>query len=158
MGKFTKAESNFLQGIVQGLTLDRFSDSEIVQYLKDKHNIIIERSTVYKIRKRIEKEDKTWYEQIRQSDYKYIYTYKERIDSLNRYQHKLNEIFNKKENSDLLKIQAIKELHKIEITLAKLYGNLPDIVDSTNDFLSTLEPQQSTIISNNENSEQPTVF
>ena len=34
MGKFTKAESNFLQGIVHGLTLARFSDSEIVQYLK----------------------------------------------------------------------------------------------------------------------------
>jgi hypothetical protein len=159
MGKFTKAESNFLQGIVHGLTLDRFSDSEIVQYLKDQHNIIIERSTVYKIRKRIEKEGKTWYEQLRQTDYKYIYTYKERIDSLNRYQRKLNEIMNKNESSDLVKIQAIKELHKIEITLAKLYGNLPDILgNNNNDLPSTLESTQLTIVSNSEDSEPPTVF
>ena len=159
MGKFTKAESNFLQGIVHGLTLDRFSDSEIVQYLKDQHNISIERSTVYKIRKRIEKEGKTWYEQFRQSDYKYIYTFKERIDSLNHYQHKLNEIMSKQETSDFLRIQAIKELDKIEITLARLYGNLPDTVigNNNNDLLSTLEPLQSTMISN-EDSEQPTIF
>jgi hypothetical protein len=157
MGKFTKAESNFLQGIVHGLTLDRFSDSEIVQYLKDQHNIIIERSTVYKIRKRIEKEGKTWYEQLRQSDYKYIYTYKERIDSLNRYQRKLNEIMNKESSSDLLKIQAIKELHKIEITLAKLYGNLPDIVGNSNDFSSFESPAAIESVTP-EDSEQPKVF
>jgi hypothetical protein len=162
MGKFTKAESNFLQGIVHGLTLDRFSDSEIVQYLKDQHNIIIERSTVHKIRKRIEKEGKTWYEQLRQTDYKYIYIYKERIDSLNRYQRKLNEILNKEVSSDLLKIQAIKELHKIEITLAKLYDNLSNVFPSTsnnnNDF-SIFEPSatiESTTTS--EESEKPTVF
>jgi hypothetical protein len=161
MGKFTKAESNFLQGIVHGLTLDRFSDSEIVQYLKDQHNISIERSTVYKIRKRIEKEGKTWYDQLRQSDYKYIYTYKERIDSLNRYQRKLNEILNKKENSDLLKIQAIKELHKIEISLAQLYGNLSNIVidySNNNEYLTNLESRQSSTTTNNNESEQPTVF
>jgi deoxyribodipyrimidine photolyase-like uncharacterized protein len=160
MGKFTKAESNFLQGIVHGLTLDRFSDSEIVQYLKDQHNIIIERSTVHKIRKRIEKEGKKWYEQLRQSDYKYIYTYKERIDSLNRYQRKLNEILNKESSSDLLKIQAIKELHKIEMSLAKLYGNLPDVVDNNNnnEFLSSFESSQSHAVTTNEDSKQPTVF
>jgi hypothetical protein len=160
MGKFTKAESNFLQGIVHGLTLDRFSDSEIVQYLKDQHNISIERSTVYKIRKRIEKEGKTWYEQLRESDYKYIYTYKERIDSLNRYQRKLNEIMNKEECSDLLKIQAIKELHKIEITLARLYGNLSNVfsLNDNNDF-SILDSSGTTESSTtSEESEQPKIF
>jgi hypothetical protein len=160
MGKFTKAKSNFLQGIVHGLTLDRFSDSEIVQYLKDQHNIQIERSTVYKIRKRIEKEGKTWYEQLRQSDYKYIYTYKERIDSLNRYQRKLNEIMNKESSSNIVKIKAISELHKIEITLAKLYGNLSNVFPSSdnNDFsiLGSSATAESAITS--EEHEQPRVF
>jgi len=154
MGKFTKAESKFLQGIVHGLTLDRFSDSEIVEYLKDQHNISIEKSTISKIRKRIEKDGKKWYAQLRQTDYKYIYTYKERIDSLNRYQHKLNEIINKEKTSDLLKIKAIAELHKIEITLAKLYGNLSSIFSSTsnNNDVSILNSSPM------EESEQPTVF
>lgn len=48
-------------------------------------------------------------------------------------------------------MQAVKELHKIEITLAKLYSNMPDVLsDNNNDFLSPLEFQQSTIVSNNE--------
>lgn len=161
MGKFTKPESKFLQGIVYGLTLDRFSDSEIVHYLKNQHNISIERSTVYKIRKRIEKEGKTWYEQLRQSDYKYIYTFKERIDSLNRYQRKLNEIMNKEETSDLLKIQAIKELHKIEISLAKLYGNLSNVFPSTsntNDFSILDSSTTAELAITSEEYKQPTVF
>ncbi|MGI9012269.1 MAG: hypothetical protein ACR2F1_13935 [Nitrososphaeraceae archaeon] len=161
MGKFTKAESNFLQGIVHGLTLDRFSDSEIVQYLKDHHNISIERSTVHKIRKRIEKEGKTWYEQLRQSDYKYIYTYKERIDSLNRYQRKLNEIINKEESSDFIRIQAIKELHKIEITMAKLYGNLSNgflSINNNNDFSILDSSTTAELATNAEESGEPKVF
>gem|GEM_PF-5285428 len=39
-------------------------------------------------------------------------------------------------------MQPIKKLHKIEITLAKLYGNLPDVIsnnDKNNDLLSTFE-------------------
>ena len=61
---------------------------------------------------------------------------------------------NKEEISDFLRIQAIKELHKIEIILATLYGNSPDVVsnNNNNELLSTLERQESTMASNNEDS------
>jgi hypothetical protein len=158
LGKFTKAESTLLRGIVETLTLDRYTDNEIIYFLKERHNINIDKSSVCLIRKKMEKDGKKWYEQLRQSDYKYIYTYKIRIDSLIRYQHRLNEILNKQDTSDFLKIKAITELHKIEISLAKLYGNLPDVVGNNNELLSMLESKQSTTISNKEESEQPTIF
>jgi len=159
MTKFTKAERNFLRSIIEALTLDRYTEKEILDFLKERHNINIDRSYVSRVRTGMEKDGKTWYDQLRQSDYKYFYTFKERIDSLTRYQRRLNEIVNKEESSDFLRIQAIKELHKIEISLARLYGNLHDIVIDNNEYLSTLEPQQTiNTPATTAYSEQPTVF
>jgi hypothetical protein len=72
-------------------------------------NMNISRSSVTIIKNNIEKEAEKWYIELRQSRYKFIATYKERLGSLLSYQKKLNDILasSKKEEN---KIKAISVL------------------------------------------------
>lgn len=147
MRKFTKAETNYIKGIVEGLTLDRYPESQILQYLEEEHQINIHRSYISHIRMNMQKKSKSWFERLRSSDYAYLYTYKERIDSLLRYQLKLNTIVNNDNTPTGDKIAAIRELHKIEMSIATIYKNIPNTLtpvsaEEDNDF-SNMEYQTS---------------
>jgi hypothetical protein len=89
--KRTKSEKEYVNAIIQNLSLQRLTDKEIVDYLHKEKNIDIARSTVTNIRNRIEKQAEKWYLELRNSAYKYIAVYKERIDSLFRYQRILHD-------------------------------------------------------------------
>jgi hypothetical protein len=149
MPKFTKAESNYIRGIVEGLTLDRYKDNEIVKYLQEEHQMTIDDSAIRHIRRKMQKDAKPWFERLRNSDYAYLSTYKERIDSMLRYQMKLNKIINNSRTSTGDTIAAIRELHKIEMSLATLYKNIPNaltpVEDNTDNDFSSMEYQTSAI-------------
>lgn len=89
---FTKAEREYVKGIVHNLSFKRLSDREIVDWLKQEKRIDLGRSTVAKLRNKIEKEAESWYVGLRESSTKYIAIYKDRLDSLYSYQKKLHEI------------------------------------------------------------------
>jgi hypothetical protein len=59
MTKFTKAERNFLRSIIEALTLDRYTEKEILDFLKERHNINIDRSYVSRVRTGMEKDGMT---------------------------------------------------------------------------------------------------
>jgi hypothetical protein len=122
----TNAEKQCLRGIIHNLSLQRWTDQEITDYLHKEKNIDIARITVNGIRNRIEKEAEKWYIELRQSRYKFIATYKERLDSLLSYQKKLNDILTttKKEET---KIRAITALQSIELDIFNIFKQLPDL-------------------------------
>ncbi|MDP9289784.1 MAG: helix-turn-helix domain-containing protein [Thermoproteota archaeon] len=90
--KFTKSEKQYLRGIIHNLSLSRWTAQEIADYLRDEKKIEISRSTVTKTMNQIEQSAENWYIELRNSRYKYIATYKERLDSLLSHQKKLNDI------------------------------------------------------------------
>jgi len=128
---FTKLERQYVKGIVHNLSFQRLTDQEIVQWLHDEKRIDLERSTVSKMRNQIESQAEKWYIELKQSTFKYIAIYKERIDSLFSYQKKLHEIIADTKKPEV-KLRAITELHSIEMSLFSLWKQLPDldIVDS----------------------------
>ncbi len=77
----TKAEREYIKGIIQNLSLKRLTDQEIVNYLHEKQ-IEIARSTVTNTRISMEKQAEKWYIDLRNSAYRYLAQYKQRIDSL----------------------------------------------------------------------------
>lgn len=128
---FTKTEREYVKGIVQNLSLQRLTDREIVHYLKEEKKIDLNRTTVTKMRIHVEKEAEKWYLELRQSNYKSIAFYKERIDSLFSYQKKLNQIIEFYMDpprqilySDTI-IRAIAELHRIEMSLHTIFQQFP---------------------------------
>ena len=75
-----------------------------------------------------------WYIELKQSTFKYIAVYKERIDSLFSYQKKLHEIISATKKPEV-QFRAISELHSIEMSIFSLWKQLPalDIVDTNKD-------------------------
>jgi IS30 family transposase len=88
--KVAKSEKQYLRGTIHNLSLSRWTDQEIVDYLRDEKQIDIARSTVNSIKNQIEKQAEKWYFELRESRYKYVASYKERIDSLFSVQKKLH--------------------------------------------------------------------
>jgi hypothetical protein len=128
---FTKPEREYVRGIVHNLSFQRLTDREIVQWLHDEKQIDLDRSTVSKMRNQVELKAEKWYIELKQSTFKYIAIYKERIDSLFSYQKKLHEIIYVTKKPEV-QIRAITELHSIEMSIFSLWKQLPDldIVDS----------------------------
>ncbi len=121
---FTKAEREYIRGIIHNLSFQRLTDQEIAQWLHDEKNIDLDRSTVSKMRNQIEKQAEKWYIDLRNSAYRYLAQYKERIDSLLSYQRTLHEIISTTKREDI-KIRAISELHSIEMDILSLWKQLP---------------------------------
>lgn len=131
--KSSKSEKVYVRGLIHNLSLQRWTDQEIVDFLHNEKKIDIARTTVNGIRNRIERKAEKWYIELRNSRYKYIANYKERLDSLLYYQKKLNQIIDFYMNppSQILYtdtvIRAISELHKIEISIFSLWKQLPNL-------------------------------
>ena len=117
-----KPNREYVRGTIHNLSLSRWTDQEIVDYLRDEKKIEIARSTVNSIKNQIDKQAEKWYMELKESRYKYVASYKERIDSLFSYQKKLNQIIDFYTQpgqilySDTI-VRAIAELHKIEISI-----------------------------------------
>ena len=123
--KSTKAQKEYVKAVVHQLSLQRLSDTEIVDYLAEK-GIILARNTVNGIKKGIERQAAKWYIELKQSQNKYIANYKERLDSLLSYQKILHGIIATTKRDDI-KIRAISELTTIEIHIFNLWKQLPDL-------------------------------
>ena len=121
---WTKAERQYIKSIVHNYSLQRWTDQDIVNYLQNEKKIKIGRSTVTKIKNQVVEEAGNWYLELRESGYKTIAFFKERLDSLLSYQKKLNEILSTCEVPEI-RIRAIAELHRIEMSLHTIFQELP---------------------------------
>jgi nitrogen fixation/metabolism regulation signal transduction histidine kinase len=144
--KQSKSEKQYLRGVIHNLSLQRWTDQEITDYLHEKGTNIA-RTTVNSIKNQIEKQAENWYIELRQSRYKFIATYKERLDSLLSYQKKLNDILDSSKKEET-KIRAINALQSIELDIFNIFKQLPDLRiedvkenDSLPDPDTVLEPQ-----------------
>ena len=98
--KVTREQRQYIRGIIQNLALQRWQDQEIVDYLNNEKNITLSRSAVTRIRIRIERQAEKWYFELRESRYRYVAMFKDRIDSLLSYQKKLHEIIKTSTSTD----------------------------------------------------------
>jgi hypothetical protein len=130
---FTKAEREYVKGVVHNLSLQRLTDQEIVDWLREEKKIGLDRSTISKMRNHVEQQAEKWYIELKESRYKYIANYKARLDSLLSYQKKLNQIieFYLQPPMQILYpdtiIKAVAELHRIEVLMFNIWKQLPDL-------------------------------
>jgi nitrogen fixation/metabolism regulation signal transduction histidine kinase len=117
--KQSKSEKQYLLGVIHNLSLQRWTDQEITDYLHEKGTNIT-RTTVISIKNQIEKQAENWYIELRQSRYKFIATYNERLDSLLSYQKKLNDILDSSKKEET-KIRAINALQSIELDIFNIF-------------------------------------
>lgn len=119
--KVAKSQKEYVKGIIHNYSLQKWTAQEIVDYLHNEKQIDIARSTVSKIRNRIEQQAEKWYLELKQSRYLYLAHFKERIDTIYKVQNHLWKIANDKENSVSDRRGALAEIHHTEKTLSALY-------------------------------------
>ena len=125
--RVSNSQREYIRGIIHNLSLQRWQDQEIADYLNDEKGITLSRSYVTQIRNRMERQAEKWYFELRESRYRYVAMFKERIDSLFSYQKKLHEIVKSDTEKSDVKIKAITELHSIEVTLFTMWKQLPNL-------------------------------
>ena len=143
--KVTREYRQYVRGIIQNLSLQRWQDQEIADYLNKEKGITLSRSAVTHIRIRMERQAERWYFELRESRYKYVAMFKDRIDSLLSYQKKLHEIIastsidieGEHQPRPEVKIKAITELHAIEVTLFQMWKQLPNLYVNNSILLIT---------------------
>lgn len=121
MPKYTKAERQYIKGIVHNYALQRWSDQDIVDYLHTEKKIDLTKSMISKIRNQVEQQAEEWYLELKQSRYLYLAHFKERIDTLYSVEKQLWEIANDKHNQVVDRRGALAEIHHTEKTLSSLY-------------------------------------
>ena len=119
--KCTNSQREYVRGIVHNLSFQRWTDKDIAKFLNEEKKIEVSRSTVSRIRNEVERTAEKWYIELKKSAYKYIATYKERLDSLYYYQKKLHEIINST-NKDEVKIRALLRLIQLKCQYS-VYGS-----------------------------------
>ena len=64
---------------------------------------------------------------MREGEYEYLHEFKERINEIMDLQKKLHSIIDNNENNPAIQINAIAELHKLNITLSNYFDVAPAI-------------------------------
>jgi DNA-directed RNA polymerase specialized sigma54-like protein len=59
--KVAKSQKPYTRGLIHNLSLQKWTDQEIVDYFKDEKNIDIARSTVNTIKNQLDREAEKWY-------------------------------------------------------------------------------------------------
>jgi hypothetical protein len=119
-----KSRKSVHKCIVHNYSLQRCTGQDIVDYLREEKKLNIAKSTVTTIKNKVVEEAGNWYLKLRKSSYKTIAFYKERLDSLLSYQKKLNDIMDGSEVPEI-RIRAIAELHRIEMSLHTIFQEFP---------------------------------
>lgn len=119
--RWTRSEKQYLTSIIHSLSLQRMTDQEIVQWLRDEKKIKIGRSTVTRIKNQVEQQAEEWYLELKESRYLYLAHFKERIDTLYTVEKHLWEIATNKSNQVVDRRGALAEIHHTEKTLSSLY-------------------------------------
>jgi hypothetical protein len=125
--KFNKSQREYVKDIVNLYSLKRFSTEEIIQGIYEVTKRKVTPVYISQIRKRIKEEAAKWYQSIRDSEFEYIYQFKERIDEILWLQRKHYEIV--VESTDFsTKQTSLAELHRLNVTLSNYYDVAPAIM------------------------------
>ena len=138
-GKVAKSEKQYLRGIVHNLSLQRWTDQEIADYLRKEKKIDIARGTVSKIKNQIEKQPKNGISNCNNQDTSISLITRSVWILFSLYQKKLHQIIEFYMDpprqilySDTV-IRAISELHRIEISIFTIWKQLPNLnIEDTN--------------------------
>lgn len=126
MPKFTSQERQTIENIIAALSIKRILESEILQEVARQlgRGKTITKQTLYNTKKRIKKESSKWYSQLRESEYEYIFEFKERVNEIVDLQRRHYQIVDS-DVSTTVKQASLIALHKLNVTLSNYYDIVP---------------------------------
>ena len=124
MSKFTSAERTTVRSIVATMSIKKIPESEIIREIERQTSKVVSRRFLGNIKQQIKKESAKWYSQLRQSEFEYLYEFKERVNEIADLQRRHYQIL----DSDVpttVKQASLIALHKLNVTLANYFDIVP---------------------------------
>jgi hypothetical protein len=141
--KFTSQERQTIESTIAALSIKRIPEYEILQEVQRQlGGKTITKQTLYNAKRRIKKESSKWYTQLRESQYDYIFEFKERINEIMDSQRRHYEILDSKVPTTV-KQASLAALHKLNVTLSNYYDIIP-FLTATVQKTQTLQNQTQT--------------
>ena len=130
--------------MVATLTLKRMTDNEIIEQIQKQTGQTVTRNTIYKIRQNIKKDSYQWYKSMREDSYSYLHEFKERVNEIVQLQQMLHSIIDNNKHLPSVQINAISELHKLNITLSNYIEVLPTVINNNGPSISVTSETKTT--------------
>ena len=127
MPKFTSQERQAIESIIAALSIKRIPESAILQEVERQlGRKTITKQTLYNAKRRIKKESSKWYSQLRESEFEYIFEFKERVNQIHDLQRRHYQIIDSTYNASIQQV-SLAALHKLNVTLSNYYDILPTL-------------------------------
>ena len=115
-------------------------DLEIIKVIFSQTGKTITDRYLSTIRQQIKRESYHWYKTMREGEYEYLHEFKERINEIMDLQKKAHEIIDNNKNNPAIQLNAIAELHKLNVTLSNYFDVTPSI---SNGIINSALPESS---------------
>jgi hypothetical protein len=112
---------------VANLSIKRVPNAEIIKAVAEQSGRTITERYLSMIKQQIKRESYHWYKTMREGEYEYLHELKERINEIMDLQKKVHKIIDNNENNPTIQLNAISELHKLNITLSNYFDVAPSI-------------------------------
>jgi hypothetical protein len=127
VSKFTHAEKATIKSMVATLSIKKIPEVEILKEIERQTNKALSRRFLCNVKQQIKKDSGKWFKELREGEYEYIHCFKERIEEIEDLQKKAHKVFDDNEHNPSIQLNAIAELHRLNISLNKYYDILPSL-------------------------------
>ena len=125
--KFTKKQREQLKRLVLECVLSRFTTVEALQYISKKLHVPISRRYYFQIKRSITSDTNKQLAFFTKNKDAYLYEFYQRIVEIDFLQKKMWELYDNNEKDPEFRLDCIKELRMLTMTLVDLYKILPGI-------------------------------
>ena len=117
---------NYKQAVLKGLGNNLM---DIQAYILTTTHIFVERIGLEYLKRTEEEEDRKWYKNLAEDHFAYVSIYRKSIDEIDQLMKELWMIYEDSGTTQMSKIKAIRELHKLTITSIMLLRDLPFVTN-----------------------------
>jgi hypothetical protein len=125
--KFTKKQREQLKRLVLECVLSRFTTVEALQYINEKLHISISRRYYFLVKRRMTNDTHKQLAHFTKNKDAYLHEFYQRILEIEFLQKKMWELYDNNEKDPEFRLDCIKELRMLTMTLVDLYKILPGI-------------------------------
>jgi hypothetical protein len=102
---------------------------DIQNYILSNTHIFVERIGLEYLKKSEQEEDRKWYQNLAGDHFAYVSIYRKSMDEIDQLMHELWRVYEDSKTTQMGKIKAIRELHKLTVTSTLLLRDLPFVAN-----------------------------
>jgi hypothetical protein len=128
--KFSHEERSLVKSIVATLSIKRIPELEIIKEVERQTGKTITTRFLYYVKEQIKKESSKWYSQLRESEFEYIFEFKERVNEIVDLQRRHYQIIDDNANNPGIQQASLVALHKLNVTLSSYFDIVPHLTST----------------------------